>query len=186
MFFVLFRSDSSKIPKLHEQCESWPLLDGFALDVKESYDTRWKFHQYSGSSKQVFRYSWVRFAFSASNKLICLKSVPYVISSMTLLNVSATPGIVTTRIGSNADVSAGCPCSGVDWISELRQGPEFGQHNRYHSCSSPIIPGKLFCARLTHPGSVFPHKMDSGNPITTFSVTNLQSIAAATEVKIFP
>ena len=28
--------------------------------------------------------------------------------------------------------------------------------------------------------------MDSGNPITTFSVTDLQSIAAATEVKVFP
>jgi len=28
--------------------------------------------------------------------------------------------------------------------------------------------------------------MDSGNPITTFSVTNFQSIAAATEVKVFP
>jgi len=28
--------------------------------------------------------------------------------------------------------------------------------------------------------------MDIGNPITTFSVTNLQSIAAATEVKAFP
>jgi len=27
--------------------------------------------------------------------------------------------------------------------------------------------------------------MDSGNPIATFSVTNLQGIAAATEVKVF-
>jgi hypothetical protein len=33
---------------------------------------------------------------------------------------------------------------------------------------------------------VFPHKIDTGNPITNFSVTNLQSIAAAIEVKVFP
>jgi hypothetical protein len=31
-----------------------------------------------------------------------------------------------------------------------------------------------------------PHKMDSSNPITTFSVTNLQSIATMTEVKVLP
>jgi len=36
-----------KNPKLHEQCESRPLLDGFALDVKVSYDTRWIFHRVS-------------------------------------------------------------------------------------------------------------------------------------------
>jgi len=48
------------------------------------------------------------------------------------------------------------------------------------------MPGKSLCAKITHSSRVFPHKMDSGNPITTFSVTNLQSIAAATEVKVFP
>jgi len=48
------------------------------------------------------------------------------------------------------------------------------------------MPGKLLCTKITHSSRVFPHKMDSGNPITTFSVTNLQSIAAATEVIVFP
>jgi len=105
---------------------------------------------------------------------------------MTLFNVSATAGIVTTKIGSRADVSAGCPCSGVDWISNWERGTEFCLRNGYHSHSSPIIQGKSFCARSTHFSSVFPHTMDSGNPITTFSVTNLQSIAAATKVKVFP
>jgi hypothetical protein len=38
-----------------------------------------------------------------------LKSVPRVISSMTLVKVSATLDIVTTKIGSWADVRAGCP-----------------------------------------------------------------------------
>src|SRR5882757_5935385 len=48
------------------------------------------------------------------------------------------------------------------------------------------MPGKSFCAKITHSSRVFPHKIDSGDTITTFSVTNLQSIAAATEVKVFP
>jgi len=48
------------------------------------------------------------------------------------------------------------------------------------------MPGKLLCAKITHSSRAFPHKMDSGNPITTFSVTNLQSIAAETEMKVFP
>jgi len=95
-------------------------------------------------------------------------------------------GIVTTKIGSKADVSAGCSCSGVDWISNRWRDTEFCLCNGYHSRWSPIIPGKSYCARLIHSSSVFPHKMDSGNHITTFSVTNLQSIAAATEVKVFP
>jgi len=33
------------------------LLDGFALDVKVSYDTRWIFNQFSGLSRLVFRSS---------------------------------------------------------------------------------------------------------------------------------
>jgi len=41
-------------------------------------------------------------------------SVPYPISSMTLFNVSATPGIVATRIVSTADGSAAYFCVGVD------------------------------------------------------------------------
>jgi len=56
----------------------------------------------------------------------------------------------------------------------------------YHSSSSPTMPGQSLSANITHSSWVFPHKMDSGNPITTFSVTNLQSIATTTEVKVFP
>jgi len=105
---------------------------------------------------------------------------------MTILNISATPGIVTTRIGSNADVGAGCPCGGVDWISERRRGTELCLCDVYHSRSSLIILGKLFCTRSTYSSSVFPDRVDSGNPIETLSVPNLQCIAAVTEVKVFP
>jgi len=115
-----------------------------------------------------------------------LKSVPYVILSMTLLNVSATLGIVTTRIGSKADVSAGCPCCGVDCISERQWGTEFCLHYGYHSRTSLMIPGMWFCARLVNSPDVFPHKIDSGNPFTTFSVNNFHIIAATTEVKVLP
>jgi len=67
LFSVLYRWDSSKIAKLHEQCESWLLLDGFALDVKISYNTLWIFHRFSGLSIVVIRSSWVTFAFSVCN-----------------------------------------------------------------------------------------------------------------------
>jgi len=46
--------------------------------------------------------------------------------------------------------------------------------------------GKSFCTIFTHSARVVPHKIDSGNPITTFSVSSLHIIAAATEVKVFP
>ena len=48
------------------------------------------------------------------------------------------------------------------------------------------MPGKSLCAKITHSSRVFPHQMDSGNRITTFSVTNFQTIATATAVKVFP
>jgi len=48
------------------------------------------------------------------------------------------------------------------------------------------MPGKLSCTNITHSSRVFPHKMDNDNPITTITVTNLQSIAAGTEVEVFP
>jgi len=185
-FVVLYRWDSSNIPKLHEQCESWPLLDGFALDVKVPYDTRWIFHRFSGSSRLVFGSLWVRFTFSACNKLMSWKSVANVISSITLFNVSATPGIVTTRIGSRVDFSAVCPGGGVFWISMRRRGTALCLSSGYHSHSSPIIPGKSFCTIFTHSARVFPHKIDSGSPTATFSVSSMQIIAAATEVKVFP
>jgi len=47
-------------------------------------------------------------------------------------------------------------------------------------------PGNVFCAISTHMLGVFPHKIDKGNPITTFSVSSLHIISAATEVKVLP
>jgi hypothetical protein len=48
------------------------------------------------------------------------------------------------------------------------------------------MPGNPLHTTITHCSRIFPYEMDSGNPITTFSVRNLQSIAAATEVKVNP
>ena len=181
--FVFYQYNSSK---LHEQCESWLLLDGITLDVEVSYYTRWIFDQFSGSSRLLFKSLLVRFVFSVCNKLIPLKSVPNVISSMTLLNFSSTPGIVTTRIGSMSNVTARCPCGGVDWITERRWDTEFWLCTWYNSRLWLKIWGKLFCARSCHSVKVFPHKIDCGNRITTFSLSILYIIAAATEVKVFP
>ena len=89
-------------------------------------------------------------------------------------------------IGSRAEISAGYVWGGVDWISNRQQGTEFNLWSGYHSHSLPRMLGKSFCAKITQSSRVFPHKMDSGNPLTTFQVTNLESIAAATEVKVFP
>jgi len=150
-----------------------------------SYNTRWIFHRFSGSSRLVFISLWVRFAFSAFNKLMSVISVANVISSMTLLDVSATPVIVTTRIGSWADVSAGCPCGGVFWISMRQKGTELCLRSGYQSRSSPITPGKSFCTIFTHASRVFPLTINNRNPITTFSVSSLEIIAVATEVEVF-
>jgi len=105
---------------------------------------------------------------------------------MTLLNVSATPGIVPTRIDSRANVSTGCRCGGVFKISMRRWGTESCLRNGFHSRSSKKIPAKLFSTIFTHSAMVFPHKIDSGNPSKTFSVSSLHIIAAATEVKVSP
>jgi hypothetical protein len=144
------------------------------------------FHQISGLSILVFRPVWVRFAFSTCIMLMSLKLVPYVILSMTLLNVTATLDIDNTRIGSKADVSTGYLFGGDDWISERRHGTEFCLLNRYHSHLSLIILGMLFCSRLTHSSRVVPDKIDSSNPTTTFSVSNLHIIAGANVVKVLP
>jgi len=153
LFFVLYWWDSSKIPKLHGQCDSRPLLDGFALEVNVSYIIRWIFCRLSGSSILVFRSWQMRFAFSVCNMLTSLKLVACVTSSMTVLKVSATPGIVTTMIDSSAYISAGCPWGDVVWISNRRRGTEFnlwsGYHSRFHrQCwesrcvpKSPTLPG---------------------------------------------
>ena len=124
-----------KYPKLDEQCESLPLLDGLTLDIKVSCDTRWIFHRVSGWSRQVFRSSGVRFAFSLCNMLMSLKSVANLISSMTLLNIIATPHIVTTRIGSRPDVSNGYRCGGVVGIYMRRRGTELCLPSGCHCCS---------------------------------------------------
>jgi hypothetical protein len=116
------------------------------MDVKVSYDTRWIFHQFSGMSIKVFKSSWARFTFSACNKLTRLKSVPCVILSITHLKDSATPGIVTTRIGSCGEINAGFPWGGVDWISNMRRGTEINIWSGYHFRSLLAMPGKLLCA----------------------------------------
>ena len=105
---------------------------------------------------------------------------------MTLLYISATPGHVTTIIGSRADVSTGCPCVGVVWISMRQQGTECCLGNGYHFRSSKIIPEESLCAIVTHSSRLFLHKIDSSNPIATFSVSSLDIIAAPTVVKILP
>jgi len=105
---------------------------------------------------------------------------------MTLLNVSATLGIVTTKIGSRAGESAGCLCCGVICISGMLRGTEFCLGDGWQSRPSPVILGKSFCALLRHSSRVFPHKIDSGNRITTFWVSCLHLIAAPTEVKVLP
>jgi len=78
------------------------------------------------------------------------------------------------------------PCCSVFCISMKWRGTELCLRNGYHSHTSPIIPGKLFCTIFTHSVRVFPDRIDSGNPITTFAVRILNIIAAATEVKVFP
>jgi len=186
LFILLCQWDSLKHPKLDKQCESWPLLDGFALDVKVSYETRWIFHWFSSSSRLLFRSLWVTFAFSMCNKSMRLKLIAYVISSLILLNVSATPCIVTTRIGSRANASTGCPCSGVFCISMRQWGAELCLCNKYRSHCSLIISGKSFCTTFTYSAWVFSHNIDRSKPITTFSISSLHIITAATDVKVFP
>jgi len=89
-------------------------------------------------------------------------------------------------LDSRADISAAWPYGGVACISNRQQCSEFNLRSEYLSHSSTTMLGKLLCAKITHPSKVLPHKMDSGNSITTFSVTNLQCIAAATKVKVYP
>jgi len=110
---VWYWSDSSKIPKLHAHFDRCRLCNGFALDVQVSHETRWIIHPFSSICILVFRFSCVRFTFSTCNTFTILKLVSNVILLMTLLNVSATAGIVTTKIGSRADLSAGCWRGGV-------------------------------------------------------------------------
>ena len=141
LLFILYHLESSKIAKHHELYESQPLLDGFAWEVKVSCDIGWMFRRFSGSSMHMFISSGVRLAYSGCKKLTSLKSVPCVISSMTVLKVSATPGIVTTKIGSWVDISAGCQCDRVVCISKWRRGTEFGLWSWYHSHSSLTMPG---------------------------------------------
>jgi len=155
------------------------------MEFKVSYNIRWIFHWFSGSSILVFRSSEFGFAHLACHKLTNLNLVPCVILLMTVLKLTATPGIVTTTIGSKPDTNAGFPWRCVVCISNRQWGTEFNLWSAYQSVSSQTMPGKMLCANVTYSSRVFPHKMHSGHPITTFTVTNLQSIAAATYVKVF-
>jgi len=95
-------------PKTPCTVEQLAIACFFSLDVNISHDIRWIFHCCSASSIAVFRSSWVRFVFSECNMLVGLKLFPYFNSSMIHLNITATAGIGTTRIGSWAVESAGC------------------------------------------------------------------------------
>lgn len=61
----------------------------------------------------VFQIRFGEDKFSVCNKFMRPKSFAYGISLMTHLNVFATPGSVTIRIGSMEAIRAGCPCGGV-------------------------------------------------------------------------
>jgi len=102
---------------------------------------RWIFFWFSGSSVLVFRFLWVRFTFSACNRFTRFKLVPDIILWMTLFNVTATPGIVTTKIGLRAEVHTAYLWGGVVCSSKWQRGTEFSLCNRFHSHSSRIIPG---------------------------------------------
>jgi hypothetical protein len=103
---------------------------------------------------------------------------------MTLLDVSATPGSATTRIGSRGVASAGCTCGGVCLSSVSCHGTESCLCNAYHFHSALIIPGQSFGTTVTHSARVFPYNIDSGNSITTVSVSSVRIISVATEVKV--
>jgi len=105
---------------------------------------------------------------------------------MTHSNVSATSGIAATRIDSRADVSAGCRCGGVCWISMSCQGTKSCLCNGYQFRTSPKIPEKSFRTMFTHSARIFHYTIHSGNSITTFSVSSVHIIAAATKVKVVP
>jgi len=141
---------------------------------------------FSFSSILLFRSFEVRFTFSASNKFTSWKSVTYAILRVTVLNISASPGIVTITIGSRVEVSTGCPRAGVLWVSKWRRGTECSLCYGYLSCSSPLILWVLFWATFTHSWRVFPHKIVHGNSTTTFSVSIWHIRAVATEVNVFP
>jgi len=133
-----------------------------------------------------YRLWGLRFAFSRWKKSTTLEAFRYVSCLKTLLNVSATPGIVTPRIGFRAEVSAGSPRVRGIWIPKRPRGTEFGLCNWCHSHCAAIIPAWPFCATFTHSTRVFTGKIDVGNHMTTFLVSNLHIIAAAPEVKFFP
>jgi len=46
---------------------------------------------------------------------------------------------------------------GVVCISNRWQGTEFNLWSEYHSHSSPTMPGKSLCAKITHSSRLFPH-----------------------------
>jgi hypothetical protein len=170
LFIIIFQWNSTSILQWREQFESWPLVDGFTLHVKVLYGSWRIFHQYSASSRLGFRFSLVILLLSKSNLAAIFPTIPYVFTSMTLLNDSSTQGSITTRIGSRAMISTRCSQGGVVLISKLLQGTEFSHCNGKHSHFTPLMPGLLFCTKFTHFSRIFPHKMDSSNPGTIFSL----------------
>jgi len=142
------------------------------------------FDWFSGWPRLMLRSSWVKLGCSGAHKVSCLRSVPYVITSMTLFNVTATPGIFTAGIGSRADVCTGYCRGWVDWISESWWGTEFSLYNGYHTCSSLIIPELSLSAICTNLVRLFCHTFVGSNPTVISSVSQLNNIAAAQQVKV--
>jgi len=141
---------------------------------------------FSGLLILVLRSSSVRFAPSESNKFSCLKYVLYVITLITLMNASATPAIVTSTIGSRADVSAGYCRSRVVRMSKRQRCTEYSPYDAFNSCSWPIIPEGSFFAIFRHILTVFPWNIDRFNPRTTVPISTLHIIATATALMVFP
>jgi len=129
---------------------------------------------------------WVRFPFSTCNMVTSLQLVSNSILLITLLNECATPGTVTNRISSKAEVTLGSPWSGVVWKSTRWWGAASSICNRYNSCSPPILPGSSICALFANSTSVFPHQIDSYNPIMTLSASDMHIIPTATETYVLP
>ena len=81
---------------------------------------------------------------------------------MTFLNIPASPDPVTTSNGSTAEVIARCCWAGVACILKRQPGTKFILCNGYHTCSSPIMSGKTFCAIFTDVSRGFRHDIDCG------------------------
>jgi len=182
--FVLYQWDSSIIRKLPEWYESWPLLNGFFLDVKVWYETWWIFHGFSGFSMLFFKFALVRINFRCATSSWD-RNLLHMVSHwwhtwMCLQRQAVSPsGLVPWKL-----LGLGAPA--VEYSESLW---EVGIQNYVSAMDSIPVPhlqsGEI-CSVLYSPTPQWysPPKMDTGNPITSFSVSCLHIIAAAPGVKV--